>query len=103
MYFSEMNNYVDGGIIANNPCEYGLTRIQHHFYLRKQKLPIALVVSIGTGVYPAEKIGSIDVPSCVTPYRQWLKPNQVLQRIRNFVTLVRHAVSDRLQCESDRL
>ena len=94
MYFSEMNNYVDGGIIANNPCEYGLTRIQHHFYLRQQKLPIALVVSIGTGIYPPERIGSIDVPSCVTPYRQWLKPNQVLQRIRNFVTLVRHAVSD---------
>ena len=94
MYFSEMDNYVDGGVMANNPCEYGLTRIQHYFYLRQQQLPIALVVSIGTGIYPPERIGAIDTPSCVTPYRQWLKlrPNQVSQRVRNFVTLVRHMV-----------
>ena len=93
MYFTEMDHYVDGGVMANNPCDYGLARIQHHFFLRQQRLPIALVVSIGTGVYPTE-FGVMDLPSCLSPGRQWLtRPSLALQRVRNFVTLVKHAVS----------
>ena len=28
VYFSELDNYVDGGVLANNPCSYGLSAIQ---------------------------------------------------------------------------
>ncbi len=34
MYFKELDNYVDGGVVANNPCQYALTRIQR--FLRDQ-------------------------------------------------------------------
>ena len=28
VYFTECDNYVDGGVKANNPCDYALTMIQ---------------------------------------------------------------------------
>ena len=34
LYFKELDNYVDGGVVANNPCDYALAEIQD--YLRKQ-------------------------------------------------------------------
>ena len=41
MFFHECDDYVDGGVLANNPSEAGLTAI-HQF--RGSYLPIALVV-----------------------------------------------------------
>lgn len=35
LYFEELDNYVDGGVIANNPCDYGMAEIQR--YLSEQK------------------------------------------------------------------
>ena len=31
LFFSEMDHYVDGAVLANNPCEYALTAI-NNFY-----------------------------------------------------------------------
>lgn len=61
LYFSEFEGYIDGGVLANNPAEEGLTAIQDHYYRRGEKLPISLLVSIGTGVNPSKEIGSINV------------------------------------------
>ena len=33
LYFSEMDHYVDGGVLANNPCEYALTAINNFYRL----------------------------------------------------------------------
>lgn len=59
--FSEHDNYVDGGILANNPSESGLTKIQNFYRDRGEKLPISLVVSVGGGKNPVIKLGSTDV------------------------------------------
>jgi len=29
MFFRECDDYVDGGVLANNPCSYGLSAIQN--------------------------------------------------------------------------
>ncbi len=59
MFFSEFENYVDGGVLANNPSDAGLTRIQRYYRECSQKLPIACVVSLGSGMYPAVELGNI--------------------------------------------
>ena len=47
IFFGEFENYVDGGLLANNPCLSGFTEIQGYYRLQGQKLRIALVVSVG--------------------------------------------------------
>ena len=59
-YFSECDDYVDGGVLANNPNDYGLTAIQNFHRQKGRKLDIACVVSIGTGIFPATRLGSTD-------------------------------------------
>ena len=60
MHFTEMDDYVDGGVLANNPCDSGLTAIQNFCRSRGKKLDIACVVSLGCGNIPAEKLGKTD-------------------------------------------
>lgn len=45
MYFKECDDYVDGGVLANNPSETGLTKIQNFHHSIGSRLPIAIVVS----------------------------------------------------------
>ena len=33
LFFSEMDHYVDGAVLANNPCEYALTAINNFYRL----------------------------------------------------------------------
>ena len=58
--FGEADQYVDGGLLANNPSDSGLSRIQSHFRSCGEKLPISLVVSVGTGKYPSQALGNVD-------------------------------------------
>ena len=37
VFFTECDGYVDGGVVANNPCNYGLTRIKMHLRDLKEK------------------------------------------------------------------
>ena len=87
MFFSECDNYIDGGVICNNPTEYGLTAIQNFFRQQGKRLPIALVVSIGTGVYPAEELGSIDLFLGIGTL------TRIKQRTQNLLSLLGNAVS----------
>ena len=60
IFFGEFENYVDGGVLANNPCDCGLTAIQNFYRLQGERLLISMVVSIGTGQYPPEVLGKVD-------------------------------------------
>ena len=94
MFFSEFENYVDGGVLANNPSEVGLTEIQDFHLQRGEKLPISLVVSVGTGVYPEENLGSIDARQYLCMGKHWLKFKDSLNRLGNLIQLLSNAVSN---------
>ena len=93
MFFSEYENYVDGGVICNNPTDYGLTAIQNYCRLTGNNIPIAVVVSIGTGSYPPEKIGSVDAQDALFFGKQWLNPGKLLKQTQNLLSLLSTAVS----------
>lgn len=58
--FGESDEYVDGGILANNPSDSGLSRIQSFYRSHGEKLPLSLVVSVGSGKYPLQVLGNVD-------------------------------------------
>ena len=95
VFFSECDNYVDGGVLANNPCQYGLAEIQNFHLHRGQKLPISLVVSVGTGIYPQEKLGSIDAHDYLLPGMHWLNFKDALKTMSNLLQLFSNAVSSK--------
>ena len=87
MNFSECDDYVDGGVLANNPSEYGLTAIQNFYRERRLKLSIACVVSVGTGIFPAEHLGSTNAHEGVFHLFSLKK------KATNLMTLISKAVS----------
>lgn len=94
MFFTEFEDYVDGGVLANNPCEYGLTAIQNFHREVHVDLPIAMVVSIGTGVYPSEEIGRIDAQEFLFFGKHWFNFSDNLKsRTQNLLSLLTNAVS----------
>ena len=64
-YFTECDEYVDGGLMANNPSQEGFKAIRD-FY---PSLHIALVVSMGTGKYTPEEIKQADILTCLRSYK----------------------------------
>lgn len=93
MFFNESDNYVDGGVICNNPTDCGLTAIQNYCRLTDNNIPIAVVVSVGTGVYPSIKIGSVDAQNALFFGKQWLKPGKLIKQTQNLLSLLSNAVS----------
>lgn len=93
VYFDELNDYVDGGVLANNPGASGLTVIQQLYRSMGQKLPISLVVSVGTGQMPDDKLGRTDAHQFMFFGTHWLNfKDTVLSRGSNLVTLLGNAV-----------
>lgn len=94
MFFTEFEGYVDGGVLANNPCDYGLTAIRDFHREKRVKLPISMVVSIGTGVYPPEEIGNTNAQEFLFFGRHWFNVNDTLKkRTQNLISLLTNAVS----------
>ena len=93
MFLRECDNYVDGGVICNNPTDCGLTVIQNFYRKQEMKPPIALVVSVGSGIFPAEKIGKVDAQAFLYFGKQWLQVSKLMKRTQNLLTLLSQAVS----------
>ena len=100
MHFTELDDYVDGGVLANNPCDHGLTAIQNFHRSRGKKLDIACVVSIGCGIVPAEKLGKTDAHLFLS-VGQMFKIDSIKSRVMNLITLLSTAVS--LPCHNESL
>ena len=96
MFLKECDNYVDGGVICNNPTDCGLTVIQNFYRKQGMKPPIALVVSIGSGRYPPEKIGKVDAQAFLYFGKRWLQIDKLVKRTQNLLTLLNQAVSTAL-------
>ena len=96
--FTELDNYVDGGVLANNPCEYGLTAIQNHYRQKGKKFELALVVSVGTGIFPAKELGKTDAQEFLFFGKHWFTSKEGLKgRAKNLITLLTTAVSKALK------
>lgn len=93
IFFTEFEGYVDGGVLANNPCDYGLTAIQNFHRERQVNLPISMVVSVGTGVYPPEELGRIDAQEFLYFGKHWFSFSDTIKsRTRNLLLLLTNAV-----------
>lgn len=57
-HFPTIDGYLDGSILSDNPSEDALTRIQQFYHKRNMKLPISLVVSLGSGINPPKPVGN---------------------------------------------
>ena len=95
LYFSGLDDYVDGGILANNPSASGLTEIQEFYRNKGQKLPISLIVSIGGGKAPCTKeMGNVDVHEYIYFGKHWFDfKEHIVKRLGNLATLLGCAVS----------
>ena len=61
------------------------------------RLNVALVVSIGCGVYPAEALGKVDAHQFLFFGKHWLKAGyEIKKRAKNLLSLLSMAVSSSL-------
>ena len=93
IFFTEFEGYVDGGVLANNPCDCGLTAIQNFHRERQVNLPISMVVSVGTGIYPPEELGRIDAQEFLFFGKHWFNfSDNLKRRTQNLISLLTNAV-----------
>ena len=78
-YFTEFENYIDGGMLANNPSEAALTTIQDYYHHKQEKIPVSLLVSVGSGINPAAPLGEIDIKKNLLSPRAYLDLMEVLE------------------------
>ena len=93
IFFGEYENYVDGGVLANNPCDCGLTAIQNFYRLQGERLVISIVVSVGTGEYPSEELGKVDAQEFLFFGKHWFQLSKLRDRATNLISLLTNAVS----------
>ena len=70
-HFTSFNGYVDGGVKANNPSEFAISRIRDYHDSKGLESPhFSLAVSVGTGYFDKEdwKVsGNLDPTNVFTP------------------------------------
>lgn len=66
-YFRAFGQFLDGGLIANNPTLDAMTEIHeynmalHSVERKPEAIPVSVVVSLGTGLIPVTELKGIDV------------------------------------------
>ena len=83
-YFTSIDGYLDGGLLANNPSEDALTTIQTFYRKKQMQVPISLVVSLGTGLMPSKPHHTADISTAI-----WKVPSQLF----HFMSIIGEAVS----------
>ena len=58
IFFKSFDDYVDGGVMASNPCEYAISEISQFYRDRREKEPeFSIALSVGTGYVRVGDIG----------------------------------------------
>ena len=91
LHFSEMDGYIDGGILASNPSDYGLTAIQDFYQKLGKRMNIACVVSLGCGVFPDVPLGNTDLHETLFGLN-FLNIQALQKKATNLLTVLRNAV-----------
>ena len=74
-YFKSSGDYVDGGMMANNPCKKALRIISRDLHHSDPSMRVSLVVSVGTGLAPSERVKAFNVNclECICCFRNLLR------------------------------
>ena len=96
IFFKELDNYIDGGVLANNPSSAALTIIQEIYSKKKIKIPISLLVSIGSGVMPKEELDKENAKEFIL----FGRVKKMIDHASELVTLLGNAVSLAFKIES---
>jgi len=62
------------------------TAIQQYYRQRGLKLPISLLVSIGSGCNPSKPLGPVDMHKKFTSVRQWIDFRELLESAVSYHT-----------------
>ncbi len=89
IFFKELDNYVDGGILANNPSAAALTLIQRMYSSKDIKIPISIMVSLGSGIMPAHELDKEDSKDFVL----FGQIRKMYDKASSLITLLGNAVS----------
>ena len=77
MYFVDYQGYIDGGLKANNPCDFGMGIIRQYYETRNLTLPhFPVIVSVGTGIFPSQKLNNLNnsvVTGLLSTVTDWFK------------------------------
>ena len=91
--FKEMDDFVDGGVLVQNPSMAGMARVQQHYQSKGYRgVPVSLVVSIGTGIPPDRDLGCVDAQDFLSFGTHWFDGEQK-EKPGNLGTLLGNAVS----------
>ncbi|CAL8073611.1 unnamed protein product [Calicophoron daubneyi] len=101
-YFRPCGRFLDGGLMSNNPTLDLLTELQEMQMARQLKgkatIPLAVVVSLGTGRMPVEAVQSVDVfrpQSLMETFQSALGISSLGRIVVEVATLTEGAVVDR--------
>ena len=85
MYFIPyQDKYVDGRVMANNPCEFAMKEINlYDQSMRILEWHFLLAMSVGTGIYPLEE----------GEWTKWFNIKKQLQHVKEMVDMLTQAVS----------
>ena len=89
IYFTSYGDYVDGGVMANNPCEYAMSEITQFYHDQREKAPeFSIAVSVGTGYDPRMGVGDTN-----TFCKGLLDFKKIYEGVKQLVDLFGKAVS----------
>ena len=60
-FFSPRDNYLDGGLLANNPSLHALSTIQDHLRSEGTGTGVSLLVSVGAGLNPPKAYKGMEI------------------------------------------
>ena len=87
--FKELDDYVDGGVLANNPSSAALTVIQEMYSNKGMKIPISIMVSLGSGIMPADELDKEDSKDILL----FGHIKKLVDKASDLITLLGNAVS----------
>ena len=94
MHFLSCDEYIDGGIMANNPSMKAWSEMHRYSQATRQPPPkVSIAVSLGSGVFLNKKNEEKDID---TLGKNYFNVPQQMRRVKNLFEVLQNAVSWKL-------
>ena len=91
LHFLACDDYLDGGIMANNPSMKAWSEIHRYYHATGQTPPkFSIAVSLGSGTFLDRKKEDKDVDVLGKSY---FNVQEQIKRVKNFIEMLQRAVS----------